>query len=58
MSERTQYSQLLEQIRDWARELGFAQVGVSGVDLGEHPAYLERWLDAGYHGEMHYMAIT
>jgi epoxyqueuosine reductase len=56
MSERTQYSQLLEQIRDWARELGFAQVGVSGVDLGEHPAYLERWLDAGYHGEMHYMA--
>ncbi|MEP5567182.1 MAG: tRNA epoxyqueuosine(34) reductase QueG [Halioglobus sp.] len=47
---------LLEKIRLWANELGFQQVGVSDVDLGEHEAYLQKWLDAGYHGSMEYMA--
>lgn len=48
--------ELLEQIRLWATELGFAQLGVTEVDLGEHEAYLQKWLDAGYHGSMDYMA--
>ncbi len=56
MSETPQYTELAAQIRDWARELGFQQLGIAGVDLGEHPAYLQRWLDAGYHGDMDYMA--
>jgi epoxyqueuosine reductase len=46
----------MDSIRRWARELGFQQVGVTGVDLGENEAYLQRWLDAGYHGTMEYMA--
>ena len=44
------------QIQQWARELGFAQVGITDVDLGENEAYLQKWLDAGYHGSMAYMA--
>jgi epoxyqueuosine reductase len=56
MGEEQQYSDLARQIRQWADELGFQQVGICGVELGEHPAYLERWLAAGYHGEMDYMA--
>ncbi len=51
-----QLQQLTRRIRDWAQELGFAQLGISGVDLGEHEGYLQRWLNAGYHGEMDYMA--
>ncbi|MEH6587301.1 MAG: tRNA epoxyqueuosine(34) reductase QueG [Halioglobus sp.] len=47
---------LLADIRLWANELGFQQVGVSDVNLGEHEAYLQKWLDAGYHGSMDYMA--
>ncbi len=47
---------LLASIRQWANELGFDQVGVSDVNLGEHEAYLQKWLDAGYHGSMDYMA--
>ncbi|MCB1679399.1 MAG: tRNA epoxyqueuosine(34) reductase QueG [Halioglobus sp.] len=47
---------LLKNIRQWARELGFAQVGVADVDLAEHEGYLQKWLDAGYHGAMDYMA--
>ncbi len=56
MSDTQQYSALAEQIRNWARELGFQQVGICDVDLGEHPRYLQRWLDAGYHGDMDYMS--
>jgi len=47
---------LTQSIRDWGRELGFQQVGITGLDLGEHERHLERWLAAGLHGEMDYMA--
>lgn len=47
--------QLSQSIKDWGRELGFQQVGISGLDLGEHEAHLARWLEAGYQGEMEYM---
>lgn len=56
MSEQQQYQALTERIREWSTELGFQQLGITGVDLGEHPEYLQRWLDAGYHGEMAYMS--
>ena len=49
-------AQLAQSIKDWGRELGFQQVGITDVDLGEHEAHLQRWLDAGYQGEMDYMA--
>ncbi|QXL85674.1 tRNA epoxyqueuosine(34) reductase QueG [Comamonas sp. NLF-1-9] len=46
---------LLVQIRTWARELGFSQIGVSGVDLSSaEPDFLD-WLAKGYHGDLHYM---
>ena len=56
MSDSPQYTELADEIRGWAEELGFQQLGITGIDLGEHPDYLQRWLDAGYHGEMAYMS--
>jgi len=47
---------LAQSIKDWGRELGFQQVGIAGLDLAEHERHLERWLAAGYQGEMDYMA--
>lgn len=47
---------LLRDIRVWAGELGFAAVGVSGVDLSDAEQGLLDWLAAGYHGGMDYMA--
>jgi epoxyqueuosine reductase len=38
-----------------ARARGFDALGVSGVELGADSAYFERWLEAGFHGEMDYM---
>lgn len=47
---------LVARIRDWGRELGFASIGISGVDLGEAETRLLDWLAAGRHGELDYMA--
>ena len=45
----------MAQLRQWARELGFSQIGVSTVDLHEAEAGLQAWLTQGCHGSMHYM---
>ena len=43
------------QIGDWARELGFSQIGVAGVDLSAAEPGLLAWLANGFHGDMAYM---
>ena len=40
----------------WAHELGFQAVGVATPDLEEDGQHLERWLAAGYQGDMSFMA--
>jgi epoxyqueuosine reductase len=44
------------QIRAWARELGFSQIGISDVNLSHAEPQLLAWLDQGFHGSMNYMA--
>jgi epoxyqueuosine reductase len=50
------YKQLAINIRQWGRELGFADLGISGVVLKDDEQHLNNWLSAQQHGEMHYMA--
>ncbi len=47
--------QLVVRIREWAREYGFSQIGVAGVDLSSAEPGLAAWLSNGFHGEMAYM---
>jgi epoxyqueuosine reductase len=47
--------QLVADIQAWARELGFSQIGIAGVDLSSAEAGLLAWLSNGFHGEMAYM---
>lgn len=49
------YTALVSDLRRWGAELGFQQIGIAGVELGEDEAYLLDWLNAGHHGEMDYM---
>jgi epoxyqueuosine reductase len=44
------------RLRTWATELGFSALGVADVDLSDAEPGLRAWLDAGFHGEMDYMA--
>ena len=47
---------MLGNVRTWAGELGFSQIGVAGIDLSSAEGGLSAWLDAGFAGTMHYMA--
>ena len=46
----------MARIGAWARELGFSQIGIAGIDLTDAEAGLGQWLHNGFHGEMAYMA--
>ncbi|MBA3056407.1 tRNA epoxyqueuosine(34) reductase QueG [Rhodoferax sp.] len=46
----------VSKIQAWARELGFSQIGVAGVDLSSSEQGLSSWLARGFHGDMAYMA--
>ncbi|MFO7286184.1 MAG: tRNA epoxyqueuosine(34) reductase QueG [Gammaproteobacteria bacterium] len=47
---------LADRIREEAAALGFGKIGISGIDLRDDEAKLERWLALGRHGELDYMA--
>ncbi|MBV2130744.1 tRNA epoxyqueuosine(34) reductase QueG [Arsukibacterium indicum] len=50
------YQQLAWQIKQWAKELGFQQLGITDTDISSEEPRLAAWLERGYHGEMQYMA--
>ncbi len=50
------WQRLAGQIKAWARELGFQDVGIAMPDVGEAAERLREWLAAGWHGEMGFMA--
>ena len=54
VSQQTMQS-LKEDIRAWALDLGFDDIGISDINLAEHEAYLLNWLKSGMQGEMDYM---
>jgi epoxyqueuosine reductase len=56
VQHRCKEEQLVVRLREWARELGFSQIGITGVDLSAAEPGLAAWLQAGFHGTMGYMA--
>jgi epoxyqueuosine reductase len=55
-ANRVDLAELARAIKAWGLELGFGDVRIADVDLSGAEAGLQAWLDAGYHGEMDYMA--
>ncbi len=55
-NDAVDYRLLATQIKTWARELGFAEAGISRAEVAAAAADLQRWLAAGCHGGMDYMA--
>lgn len=56
MPDSPNYQQLATDIKRWGRELGFQQVGITDIELGEQEARLKEWLAKGYHGSMGWLA--
>ncbi|MGL6069980.1 tRNA epoxyqueuosine(34) reductase QueG [Craterilacuibacter sp.] len=55
--QNVDYPELAAQIKAWSQELGFDGVRITRATLpAEAGERLQAWLDAGYHGEMDYMA--
>ena len=54
--DKAQLADLADAIKREGRALGFQQVGVAGVELGEAESRLRSWLASGFHGEMGYLA--
>ena len=50
------YQKLAQNIKQWGKELGFQQVGITDIDLEKHRETFQKWLDNQHHGEMEYMA--
>ncbi len=51
-----QLANLANVIKREGRALGFQQVGVAGIDLGEAESRFKSWLARGFHGEMGYLS--
>jgi epoxyqueuosine reductase len=51
-----QYQLLSDQIRIWAKQLGFQGIGITDTDLANAESGLLDWLAQGFNGRMDYMA--
>ena len=47
---------LVAKLKRWAKDLGFAALGVTHVDLAKDESFFVDWLKAGFNGEMGYMS--
>ena len=55
IADAIDFAALAQRIKTWGVELGFAKIGITGVDLREDEAHLQAWLEQGRHGSMDYM---
>ncbi len=55
MDRTADMQRLRDDIRQWADELGFDELGIARPTLAEDEAYLLRWLRDGRHGTMRWM---
>lgn len=55
MTAPIDYAALAASIKQRASELGFADTGITGIELTEDETHLLGWLKDGRHGEMEYM---
>lgn len=55
MDASVDLNKLASDIKIWGRELGFQQVGISDIDLGDAEIRLKEWLAKGYYGSMEWL---
>ncbi len=49
------FQELKNQIKRWAKELGFTAVGITDAEVLADKQKLTAWLEQGFHGQMRYM---
>lgn len=55
-SEPSTPLQTAELLKTWAVEAGFTRAGVATMEPSQHGEHYRRWIDAGHHADMQWMA--
>ncbi len=50
------FTRLAADIKAWGLACGFDRIGITDTRLDAHESHLQHWLEAGFHGEMAWMA--
>ncbi|MFA8342125.1 MAG: tRNA epoxyqueuosine(34) reductase QueG [Rhodothermaceae bacterium] len=53
-----QYYDLAEKIKLYGKELGFADIGISNLDLQKDKEFFEQWLNKKFNADMEYMSAN
>lgn len=56
VSSPVDFTRLAAEIKTWGLACGFDRIGITDTRLDAHEIHLQRWLEAGFHGEMAWMA--
>ena len=55
-SSKKDLNSFILQIKTWAKDLGFQDIGITKPDIPEKDKqHFQQWLDRGFHGELTYM---
>ncbi len=46
---------LTSNIKEWAKEFGFAEAKITGIDHSHHQEHFDKWIAQGYQGTMSYL---
>ena len=55
MNDKLNFNEIAKNIKSWAKDFGFNDVGISDVKLGKNKLPYKKWISSGYHGQMGYL---
>ena len=55
MNDKLNFNEIAKNIKSWAKDFGFNDVGISDVKLGKNKSTYKKWISSGYHGQMGYL---
>ena len=55
MNDKLNFDEIAKNIKSWAKDFGFNDVGISDVKLEKNKLPYKKWISSGYHGQMGYL---
>ncbi|MEE9354639.1 MAG: tRNA epoxyqueuosine(34) reductase QueG [Methylococcaceae bacterium] len=54
-TETLEFSDFTKQLKQWGKQLGFQQVGITDTNLEKAEQYMANWVESGFQGTMGFM---
>ena len=55
MNDKLNFEEIAKNIKSWAKDFGFDDIGISDIKLTANKTSYEEWISSGYHGDMSYL---